>query len=144
MILSCPDHPQANIGLARVLAAQERSEESRALITSLEKRGYLEPEAEKVKAALDLLEMGAGDLATAQAALAVEPDNRKLQLDVAEAMAGQRKFEEALQLLLKLVEHDKLGVGEKARQIMIDIFRVLPEDSPLPQTYRRKLASLLY
>ena len=34
--------------------AQERKEECRQIITDLESRGYLEPEAEKIKAELDL------------------------------------------------------------------------------------------
>ncbi|MBM4094957.1 MAG: tetratricopeptide repeat protein [Planctomycetes bacterium] len=139
-----PANSQAVIGLARVLLAQERMDESRALIESLEQRGFLEPEAEKVKASLDLLAGGGEDVLACRAAVESDPASRELRLRLAEALAGQKQYEEALEVCLRLVEEDKRGVGDRARQVMVGIFHVLPDDSPLIPTYRRKLATLLY
>ena len=71
-------------------------------------------------------------------------DNLELQLRLAEALAGDRQYEESLQVCLVIVEKDKTGLGDSARQVMIDIFRVLPDDSELTSTYRRKLSMALY
>ncbi len=139
-----PNNAEFKIGLARALLKQERFDDCQHIISELEKRGFLEPEAEKVKAALDLRSMEGVDLDGLQQAAAAEPDNLGLQLQLAEALAGAQQYEAALQACLAIVERDRKGAGDAARQVMIDIFRVLPNDSELTTTYRRKLSTALY
>lgn len=139
-----PDNEEFQIGLARTLLAQERFDDCQHIISELENRGYLEPEAEKVKAALDLRSMEGIDLDGLQQDAAAQPDNLGLQLQFAEALAGAHRYEEALEACLGIVEKDLKGVGDAARQVMLDIFRVLPNDSELTTTYRRRLSSALY
>jgi putative thioredoxin len=88
--------------------------------------------------------LGTGNVAELRAGAAANPDDLTAQLRLAEALAGQQEFEEALELCLKLVERDKEGVGETARQVMVGVFLVLPKDSELTRTYRRRLSSLLF
>src|SRR5690606_9880520 len=114
------------------------------IIDKLEARGFLEPEAQQVKSALVLASQPQGDLATLEAAAAAEPENLDKQLALARALAGAERYEEALQRALSVIQTRRDGPGEEARQLMIDIFRVLPGDSELTGTYRRKLASALY
>ena len=144
LVEQAPNDFEAKIGLARTLLAQERFDECQEIIDKLEERGFLEPEAEKVKSALGLRGKDAGDIAEAKARAAADPDNLQLQLLFAEALAGAQEYEEALQTCLAIVEKDKKGVGDTARQVMIDIFRVLPDDSELTTNYRRKLSLALY
>lgn len=139
-----PNQPQLQIGLARVLQAQGELDEARKIIDKLEARGFLEPEAQQVKSALVLASQPQGDLATLEAAAAAEPENLDKQLALARALAGAERYEEALQRALSVIQTRRDGPGEEARQLMIDIFRVLPGDSELTGTYRRKLASVLY
>ncbi len=136
----------AKIGLAALLLAQGRVEESGELVAALERRGYLEPEAEKVKAALDLQSKAAegGSVDECRAAAAADPNNHSLKLNLAEALAAAGQYEEALQTALKLVQEHKQNFGEPARKIMVDIFQLLPDDSELTSTYRRKLSAALY
>ncbi len=134
-----PNNAEFQIGLARTLLLQERFGDCQAVITELEKRGFLEPEAESVKAALDLHGMEGVDVDGLRTQAAADSDNLTLQLQLAEALAGNKEYEEALQTCLAIVEKDKKGVGDEARQVMIDIFRVLPADSELTSNYRRKL-----
>ena len=137
-----PNDIDATLGLARALLAQSKREEAQELIATLEKRGYLEPEAQRIKAQLDL---GGerGDLAGLEKA-AANRDDLPAQLRLAQGFAGAERFPEALDLCLTLVERDRPGVGEQARQLMIDIFRVLGPDSDVARDYRRKLTTLLY
>ncbi|MEX0819406.1 MAG: tetratricopeptide repeat protein [Pirellulaceae bacterium] len=139
-----PNNAEFQIGLARTLLAQKRFDDCQRVIEELERRGFLEPEAEKVKAALDLRGLEGIDLEQVRQAAAAEPDNFSLQLQLAEALAGSQQYEEALQTCLAIVERDRKGLGDSARQIMVDIFRVLPHDSGLTTTYRRKLSTALY
>ncbi|MHB8973326.1 MAG: tetratricopeptide repeat protein [Pirellulaceae bacterium] len=139
-----PGKAEALIGLARVLLSQDRVAESRSLIEELEKRGFLEPEAMTVKTALELQAQGGGNVPQLAEAVAADPRNLDAQLQLAKALAGQARYEESLDLCLKLVEQDRAGFGEQARQVMIDIFHVLPKDSEVTRTYRRRLSSLLF
>jgi hypothetical protein len=47
-----PNEADASIGLARVLVAQGRVEEAEGVLQQLQGRGFLEPEAERLKATL--------------------------------------------------------------------------------------------
>lgn len=139
-----PDDRNALIGLGRLLEQQGRVDEAKAILQQLESRGFLEPEAEKLRAALDLRDKGNVDVAALRQAADADPGNLQLQLQLAQALAGSGIYQEALEICLTLVERDRPGVGEQARQAMIDVFRVLPEGSSLVNEYRRRLAMLLY
>jgi putative thioredoxin len=142
-----PDLPAAHIGLARIALAQGRLEDAQARILSLERRGFLEPDAEKLKAELTIRlqaqEAGGKSLEAARAALAAKPGDLELKFELAEALAAAGQYADALALCLELVQRDRKGKGEKARQTMIAIFRLLPADSELVTEYQRQLSMVL-
>jgi putative thioredoxin len=144
LLAASPDDAAAAIGLARALLAQDRRDECRAAIETLEKRGFLEPEGEKVKAALRLAAGRDANLDELRAAAEAEPGNLQLRHKLAEGLAATGEQQQALDILLELVQKDRGDVREQARQTMVDIFRTLPDDSELTGQYRRKLASALY
>jgi len=141
-----PRAAEPQICLAQLLLDGTRFDECRERIDELEKRGFLEPEAERIKAALELHQQGAsaGDVASCREELAKDPADIQTQLRLARALAAAEQFEEALEIGLHIVQSDRKGLGEEARQIMVDIFRLLPDDSELTGTYRRKLSTALY
>jgi putative thioredoxin len=140
-----PDLPQAQIGLARIALADGQIEDATARIAALERRGFLEPEAEKLKAELTLRTQaqGAGSVEAARAALAARPDDLDLKFSLAETLAAAGQYSDALALCLELVERDRKGLGEKARQTMIAIFRLLPPGGDLVTEYQRQLSLVL-
>jgi putative thioredoxin len=139
--------PAAQIGLARIALEQGRLDDARARIAALERREFLEPEAEKVKAELTLRlqaqNAGGITLETARAALAANPGNLNLKFQLAEALAAAGHFAEALALCLELVERGGKGLAPKARQTMIAIFQLLPAGSELRTEYQRQLSLVL-
>jgi putative thioredoxin len=139
------DDPRAKIGLARVLLGGGQVVEAQTLIADLERRGFLEPDAERIKAELTLRGQaeGLGNVEQARANLAANPDDLGLVLQLAEALAAVGQYPEALQLCLDLVERDRAGVGEEARKTMLAVFQLLPADSPLLANYRRQLSFVL-
>ena len=139
-----PQEPRAKIGLARALLAQDRVDECREIIERLAARGFLEPEAERVKAALDLHGKQSLDVAECRAAVERDPKDLPARWQLAQALAGHGEHQEALDQCLDLVRLDRKGLGEQARVLMLEMFRVLPEDSELTSNYRRKLSSALY
>jgi putative thioredoxin len=141
-----PDDAAAKVGLARLLLGRDQVDEARALAQSLERRGFLEPEAERLVAELALREQGeaAGDLDAMRSAVAANPDDPALKLKLAEALAARGRYEEALELALERVESGRKDEREEARKLMINIFQLLPDDSDLLGDYRRKLAAALF
>jgi putative thioredoxin len=139
------DLAAAQIGLARIELEQGRLDDAQARILGMERRGFLEPEAERIKAELKLRLQagGVGGVETARAALATQPDDPTLKFQLAEALAAAGEYEEALALCLDLVERDRKGIGEKARQTMVAIFQLLPPDSELAIEYQRQLSLAL-
>jgi putative thioredoxin len=141
-----PNDASIQIHLARVLLALNRDEEARQIIAELEQRGFLEPEAERIKSQLELLEVAeeAGGVEEARKAAEANPDDLSLKLQLADALAVARKYEEALQICLQLIDRDKAGIGGQAKDTMVKIFDVLGPSSQLASDYRRKLATAWY
>lgn len=143
-----PNDVSARTCLARAVLRQGKTEEAHALIAALEARGYLEPEAEAVKAELALREQASdtGGIDAARAALAANPTDPALRLKLAEALAsaGPAGYEEALELALAIVEEHRKEVSDEARRVMLNIFQLLPADSELTAEYRRRLSAALY
>ncbi len=142
-IEQAPNNFTASIGLARVLVATARTDEAREILDRLASRGFLEPEAEAVKAALQLKQFGDIDLDAARSRAEAHPGDLEAQLKLAEALAARGEFVASMDVCLKIVEQDKAGVGVRARQMMVDLLRVVP-DEELVRDYRRKLSLLLY
>jgi putative thioredoxin len=134
------------IALARVLLKLNLDDESRKIIADLEARGYLEPDAERVKSQLELRAAAAeaGPLDEARKIAAAAPNDLNLQLKLADALAVANRHEEALKILLEIIQKDKAGVGVEAKNTMVRIFDTLGAGSELVGTYRRKLATALY
>ncbi|HUY93224.1 MAG TPA: tetratricopeptide repeat protein [Pirellulales bacterium] len=141
-----PKQDAIKLALVRVLLAQDRAVDAEELLQELADRGFLEPEAEELQAELALRRMAreTGGVEQARAAAAAAPDDRQAQWKLAQALAGQRQYEEALEQALRLVQLDRHGLGESARELMVELFRVLGPDHELTTTYRRKLSSALY
>jgi putative thioredoxin len=141
-----PHDVPAKVGLARLLLRQGRIDEAQILADELKRRGPLEPEAEKLVAELELRGQAeaVGDLESARAAVAAHPEDLRLKLLLAEALAASGGYEEALEICIDLVERDRSGVGEEARKTMLNIFQLLPEDSELIGEFRRRLAAAIF
>jgi len=141
-----PKLDAARVALARVLLKLNQDDECRKIIADLESRGYLEPEAEKVKSQLELRAAAAeaGPLDEARKAANAAPNDLALQLKLADALAVANRHDEALQICLSIVQKDKSALGGEAKNTMLRIFDTLGAGSDLVSVYRRKLATALY
>ena len=138
---------ETKIHLARVLLAQGHDEDCSVVISELEARGFLEPEAQSIKTQLELRANAeeSGGVQAARTAAEACPEDLSLQIHLADALAVDGKHRDAFDILLTVVEKDLGGEhGNKAKKQVVDLFGVLGEASPLVGEYRRKLATLLY
>ncbi len=135
----------ARIALAELLVGEQRIDEARAVIEELEVRGFLEPEAEKVKAQLHLASQAgkADEVEALRAAAAANPKDLQARLELAKGLAAAHKNEEALQTALSVVQAGNKQYVEPARELMVDLFRLLEGQDELVTEYRRKLSTAL-
>ncbi len=141
-----PNLGGAKIALAELLLGQGRTDECRGVIDELETRGFLEPEAETLKAQLHMAQQAdkAGDLDRLRSAVAADPKNLQARLDLAEALAATKQYQQALETALAIVETHQKEFVEPAREFMVDLFRVLGDEHELVSEFRRKLSTALY
>lgn len=147
----------AQIALADALCRQHDYAQATLILDQLAARGFLEPEAERVRARLELHSQAAsaGPVSTCRERVAAAPDRLDLKLDLAEALAGSAELAaktaaretdlvEALDLCLLVIRSDRGELRERARRTMVDMLRLLPDESELVGTYRRHLAMALF
>lgn len=141
-----PNEDSLKIQLASVILKQGRLDECAGLIEELEKRGFLEPEAERLKSELDVRRTAAesGGVEIARKAAEADPSNLILQIHLADAYAASQQHRKALEICLDVVQKDFGEARAEAKTTMVKIFDMLGPASELTGEYRRKLATALY
>jgi putative thioredoxin len=141
-----PNDAAVQLELARFLMGRNRIDEAQALVAKLEGRGFLEPEAEKLKAELALRAgaLDAGDLSARRKDAADHPEDLGVRFKLAEALAAAGQHAEALETCLSIVEEGSRDLREAARKLMLSVFQLRPEDDELAAEYLRKLSAALY
>jgi putative thioredoxin len=114
------------------------------MLAELERRGFLEPEAERLKSQLKLSHTSKVDVEGLKQTVADSPADHASRLTLAQALVANGQYEAALQHALEIVQRDRTTHRKAAQELMIDIFRVLPDGDELIGVYRRKLAMAMY
>jgi putative thioredoxin len=143
---SAPSELSARIGLARVLLVQGRLDEAEQTIDELASADALDAQGERVLAQI-VLRRAAQEVGSSErwrTAAEADPKNLEIQWNLARALAAAGQYEAAMETCLRLVERDRRGLGEKARELMVHLFHLLGTDDELVSQYRRKLAMALY
>ena len=141
-----PDAAPFQIALARVLIQLDRDNEGQEIIDQLETRGFLEPEAEALKEqiAMKAAVEDSGGIVTARAALEADPANLTLQIHLAEALSTEKRYAEACDILLDIVNKDRSEIRDKAKEAMVVILGAMGPKSRQAADYRRKLTTAFY
>jgi len=145
LLVDDPNNAMLLIGKARALTQHGDTESSTLIIEQLQERGFLEPEAEKVKAMISLSSAtDSSDIDEVREKHLASPDDHKVALELAEMLASADNYEEAFKLAINVYAADKHGIGKEAHQFLLTAFKALPDDNELVHKYRRKLAMLMY
>jgi len=145
-LILAPKEDALKICIANVLLKQGRLEECGSMLEALAARGFLEPDAERIKSELDLRLAAAesGGVDEARRAAEAEPGNLMLRIRLADAYAAVSQHRKALEICLEIVKQDFGEARAEAKTTMVKIFDVLGPASELTGEFRRQLATALY
>jgi putative thioredoxin len=140
---SKPNHSRALLGLGRLL--MNEGDEATAL-------DYLEKvsdpaekkEADRLIARLRLRRGADQNESSLRAVLQSNPNDLEARFNLADLLAANEDYEEALKEFLTVVKADRQFRDDGARKAMIQIFEVLGSDDPLTEKYRSELAKVLF
>jgi len=138
------NHPQALLGLGRL--AMDRGESDAALeyLDTISIIADERKEADRLIARLNLQSGATENLAALREKVKVEPNDIAARFELAQALAGAERYEEALREFLQVVKADREFQDDGARKAIVQIFEVLGSDHPLTDQYRSELAKVLF
>ena len=139
-----PDHGQALLGMARLAM---NGGDNAAVTQFLERISIVadeRKEADRLVARLNLQAGGAQNETALRQKIATDPKNIAARFELAQALAGMEKYDEALKEFLEVVKADRTFKDDGARKAMLQIFEVLDSDDPLTDQYRSELAAVLF
>ncbi len=145
ILQSEPNHAQALLGLGRILMDEG---DDQGALTRLERISLVSEERKDADPLIARLKLQIGaaaqDETSLRAKVAAHPDDVEARFELAQALAGAEKYEEALTEFLKVVKTDREFQDDGARKAIIQIFEVLGSDNPLTERYRSELAKVLF
>lgn len=139
-----PNHAAALLGLGRLAMNDGDNEGALSYLDQIAIVADERKEADRMIARLRLQSGAAHDLNSLRNKVDAEPKNVAARFELAQALAGVEKYEEALKEFLAIVKTDRSFQDDGARKAMVQIFEVLGPDDPLTDKYRSELAAVLF
>ena len=141
---SDPSHAKSLFGLGRLAMNAGDDEAALEFLDKISMVADERKEADRLIARLKLHGGAAQDLTALRAKVDAEPKNLDARLELAQALAGAEKYQEALTELLVIVKTDRNFKDDGGRKAMVQIFEVLGSEDPLTDQYRSELAKVLF
>jgi putative thioredoxin len=139
-----PKHAKSLLGLGRVMMNGGDRDGALKTLERISPTADERKIADRLIARLQLQGDQSADEATLRQKLAAQPDSLEARFDLAQALAANEKFEEALSEFLNIVKTDREFRDDGARKAMVQVFDVLPPGDPLIDKYRSELAKVLF
>ena len=139
-----PDHGQALLGMARLAMNGGDNAAATQFLERISIVADERKEADRLVARLNLQAGGAQNETALRQKIATDPKNIAARFELAQALAGMEKYDEALKEFLEVVKADRTFKDDGARKAMLQIFEVLDSDDPLTDKYRSELAAVLF
>ncbi|MFA7264454.1 MAG: co-chaperone YbbN [Caulobacter sp.] len=130
-------------GLARCYIAGGDYERA-AEVVAMAPDGAKDADLDAARAALALAEGAAGETAPFEAALAADPDDHQARFDLAGALAGQGRLDEAADALLTIIARDQDWNDQAARKQLLTVFEAAGFNSEVAKQGRRRLSAILF
>jgi len=139
-----PNHAGALLGLGRLAM---NSGDHDAAVKYLDQVSIVadeRKEADRLLARLNLQAGASANEAALRDKLKADPNDLEARFELAQALAGVEKYQDALSEFLAIVKANRQFKDDGARKAMVQIFEVLGSEDPLTDKYRSELASALF
>jgi putative thioredoxin len=140
-----PGHAAAAVGLAEILVERGETAEAAKLLSPLAASGPLADRIAQLQSQVAFLErrprLPESEL---RKRIAESTDPAPLQIDLARLLAAEKRFQEALEVLLEAGRGNRALAEGEVKDLMVSIFHAVGVRSPLADDYRTRLTRLLY
>ncbi len=140
-------NPVALAGLIRCATASGDLESGREIVVSLTPALQNNPEIAAAVAALDLAEQSGGqgeDTGDMVATIEQNPDDHQCRFDLALALYGKGRNEEAIDHLIEIIRRNRAWNNEAAREQVLKIFEAIGHGDPVTIEGRKRLSTVLF
>jgi putative thioredoxin len=138
-------HSGAAVGLAEILAEREETAEAAKLVNPLAANGPLADRIAQLQSQIAFLErkprIPESEL---RKRIDESPDPAPLLVELGRLLAAEKRFPEALQVLLQAAGTNRALAEGEVKDLMVSIFHAVGVRSPLADEYRTQLSRLLY
>jgi putative thioredoxin len=138
-----PANVKAIGGLARCYIGGGDTERA-AEIVAMAPADAKDPDLDAARAALALAEGASAETAEFDQRLAANTDDHEARFELAKALAGQGRLDEAADHLLTIIERDRTWNEEAARKQLLTVFEAAGYTSEVAKNGRRRLSSILF
>ncbi|HET9160594.1 MAG TPA: co-chaperone YbbN [Caulobacteraceae bacterium] len=138
-----PENTKAIAGLARVYLAGGDAERAGEIL-AMAPPDAKDADLDGVRAALKLAAEAPSDFAEFEQKLAADPNDHQARLDLAKALAGHGRLDEAADQLFTIIQADREWNEGAARAQLLTVFEAAGLSSELARSGRRRLSSLIY
>jgi putative thioredoxin len=138
-----PANLKAIGGLARVYMAGGDAERAGEVL-AMAPAGAKDPDIDSVRAALALAAEAPSETGEVERRLAADPDDHAARFELAKALAGRGRHDEAADHLLAIVGKDRDWNEGAARKQLLTIFEAAGHGSEVARQGRRRLSAILF
>jgi putative thioredoxin len=138
-----PQNVKAISGLARITLASGDVEQAQQIL-AMAPEGAKDAELDSVRAALALAAEAPSETAELEQKVAQNPDDHEARLELAKALAGHGRLQEAADHLLTIIERDREWNDQAARKQLLTVFEAAGPMSDVAKQGRRRLSSILF
>jgi putative thioredoxin len=138
-----PANAKALGGLARLYLQGGDAERARDVL-AMAPPDAKDPDLDSVRAALALAEAAPAETGEFEQRLAKDPDDHEARLELAKALAGAGRLDEAADHLLGIIERDREWNDQAARKQLLQVFEAAGPMSEVAKQGRRRLSAILF
>jgi putative thioredoxin len=138
-----PENLKALSGLARVYLAGGQPDRAREIL-QMAPEGAKDPDLDAVRATLALSDEAPSDVREFEARLATDPNDHEARLELAKALAGHGRLDQAVDELLRIIEADREWNDQAARKQLLTVFEAAGHMSETAKQGRRRLSAILF
>lgn len=138
-----PTSAKALGGMARVYLANG-DPEGAAEVVAMAPADAKNPDLDAARAALALAAEAPSETAAFEQRLAADPDDHEARLELAKALAGMGRLQDAADHLLAIITRDRTWNDDAARKQLLTVFEAAGPTSDVAKQGRRKLSAILF